>query len=183
MTRLLLTSALTATMLAGGTVAAAAPTAPVPGPAVPAPAAVAASGGSAAAFAGTRTAQAAKYRVQVSPRSNLAGRTGVKVRITGLPKRVGVYVRLCQRVAGRPGADQCYGGSDRSGIWAVRTYPYAGPRPANTVNPARGWFRLPIAARFGTVNCAATKCMVFVRRDHQNGGDFSYDRRIGVSFR
>lgn len=130
------------------------------------------------------SAEASSYRVTVSPKRNLAGDGATWVTISGLPKRVGVYVRLCvkQPAGGRPSASECLGGNDRSGIWAIQKYPYPGTRPANTVKPRKGPFRLPIRKKFGGYNCKRVACVVHVRRDHQNGADRSYDRNIRVRF-
>lgn len=130
------------------------------------------------------SAEPAAYRVTVSPTRNLAGAGQTWVTIAGLPKRVGVYVRLCVKQPGgaRPSAGQCYGGDSRSGIWAIQKYPYPGARPANTVKPRKGAFRLPVRKKFGGYHCKQVKCVVHVRRDHQNGADRSYDRNIRVRF-
>lgn len=119
------------------------------------------------------------YRVAVTPKKNVG--SSVKVKVSGLPRTVGVYVRLCAKTSGRPAAAQCFGGTDRSGRWVIQKYPY-GARAAGTVNPAKGWFRLPVAQRFGSVDCARQPCVISVRRDHRNGGDYSYDRSIRVRF-
>jgi hypothetical protein len=131
-------------------------------------------------------APAAAESVTVSPRSGLPSAGSVAVKVSGLPKKVGVYVRLCKMPSkgSRPGVTDCLNtGAEYAGVWVVGKYPY-GPRPSasNLAKPGKT-FRLPVRSSFGSVNCKTTKCAVVVRRDHRGGGDRSYDRVIRVRFR
>ncbi len=125
--------------------------------------------------------------VTVSPKSGLPASGSVAVKVSGLPKKVGVYVRLCKKPAkdARPSVTQCLNstGAQYAGVWVVGKYPY-GPRPgaSNLAKPGRT-FRLPVRSSFNGINCKATKCAIVVRRDHRGGGDRSYDRVIRVRFR
>ncbi|MBK6762187.1 MAG: hypothetical protein IPG68_02400 [Micrococcales bacterium] len=131
-------------------------------------------------------AAASAMTVDVSPRKGLPSSGSVTVKVSGLPKKAGVYVRLCKKPAkgARPTASQCLNtGGQYAGVWVLGKYPY-GPRPSasNIAKPGRT-FRLPVRSSFGSVNCKTTKCAIVVRRDHRAGGDRSYDRAIRVRFR
>jgi len=131
-------------------------------------------------------APVAAESVTVSPRSGLPSSGSIGVKVTGLPHKVGVYVRLCKmpRKGTRPGVSDCLNtGAQYAGVWVLGKYPY-GPRPStsNLAKPGQA-FRLPVRSSFGSVNCRTTKCAVVVRRDHRGGGDRSYDRVIRVRFR
>jgi hypothetical protein len=124
--------------------------------------------------------------VTVSPRKGLPSSGSVSVTVSGLPKKVGVYVRLCKKPgkSARPSVTQCLNtGGQYAGVWVVGKYPY-GPRPSasNLAKPGTT-FRLPVRSSFGSVNCTTTACAIVVRRDHRNGGDRSYDTVIPVKFR
>lgn len=124
--------------------------------------------------------------VTVSPRKSLPASGSISVKVSGLPKNVGVYVRLCKKPAkgARPAGSQCLNtGGQYAGVWVVGKYPY-GPRPAaaNLAKPGK-WFKLPVRSSFGSVNCKTTKCAVVVRRDHRNSADRSYDSATRVKFR
>jgi len=124
--------------------------------------------------------------VTVSPRKGLPSSGSVSVKVSGLPKKVGVYVRLCKKPGkgARPSVTHCLNtGGQYAGVWVVGKYPY-GPRPSdsNLAKPGKK-FRLPVRSSFGSVNCKTTKCAVVVRRDHRKGGDRSYDTVIPVKFR
>lgn len=124
--------------------------------------------------------------VTVSPRKSLPASGSISVKVSGLPKKVGVYVRLCKKPAkgARPAGSQCLNtGGQYAGVWVVGKYPY-GPRPAagNLAKPGQ-WFKLPVRSSFGSVNCKTTKCAVVVRRDHRNSADRSYDSATRVKFR
>lgn len=131
-------------------------------------------------------ATASAMTVDVSPRKGLPSSGSVSVKISGVPKKAGVYVRLCKkpRKGARPATSQCLNtGGQYAGVWVVGKYPY-GPRPsaANLAKPGTT-FRLPVRSSFGSVDCTKVACAVVVRRDHRAGGDRSYDRAIRVRFR
>ena len=124
--------------------------------------------------------------VSVKSRTSLPASGMAKVKVSGLPKNVGVYVQLCKKPkkGTRPASGTCLSsGQEYGGIWVVGRYPY-GPRPkaANLAKPGT-WFRLPVQATFGSVDCRTTKCVIFIRRDHRKGADTSYDSAIPVTFK
>ncbi|MEZ5184441.1 MAG: hypothetical protein R2720_01720 [Candidatus Nanopelagicales bacterium] len=124
--------------------------------------------------------------VTVKNRSSLPASGTAKVKVSGLPKNVGVYVRLCKkpRRSSTPRPSECLNtGGQYAGVWVVGRYPY-GPRPkaSNIAKPNKS-FRLPVRSKFGSVDCKRVKCAIVVRRDHRNGSDASYNRAIRVRFR
>ena len=108
----------------------------------------------------------------------------VTVTLSGIPAGQGVYVRLCKEPASgtRPASTDCYGGA-MGGVWASLDVNQQALGAQNAANP----LSLPVIGEFtnsgNTVNCNTSKCVVFIRRDHNGGGaDFSLDTTIPVSF-
>lgn len=124
--------------------------------------------------------------VSVSPRTGLPSSGSVQVKVSGLPKKVGVYVRLCKTPSkgARPSVTQCLNtGAQYAGVWVVGKYPYgARPSDSNLAKPGQT-FRLPVRSSFNGINCKSTSCAIVVRRDHRGGADRRYDRVIRVRFR
>jgi hypothetical protein len=123
------------------------------------------------------------FSVTVSPTTGLdpAGDT-VAVTLNHLPADQGIYVRLC--VQPQPGTRPASGTCDGQGVWAVENYPY-GPAPTDgsVVKPSAGAVTLPVRAAFASIDCTATPCGVFTRRDHPGGAtDLSLDTFTPLSF-
>ena len=113
-------------------------------------------------FSGAPQVSASPYRAL-----NPAGQT-VTVTGQGFTPGIGVYVRLCKQAAGalgtpagRPPGSDCHTPAD---VWV-------------TPIPSSGTFTttLNVVGTFGSIDCLATQCGVFVRRDHLAPTDYSQD--------
>lgn len=120
-------------------------------------------------FSGAPQVSASPYRAL-----NPAGQT-VTVTGQGFTPGIGVYVRLCKQAAGAPGTPagrppgtDCHTPSD---VWISPI-------------PASGTFTTTLNAvgTFGSIDCLATQCGVFVRRDHLVPTDYSQDAFRPLSF-
>lgn len=129
--------------------------------------------------------------VQVSPRTDLdpeADSTTLTITGTGFTKAaddpspfgLGVYVRWCVATEGRPGADQCLAAPQH---WVGPTVP-----PSTAALGADGSFSVTLdvprtfTAGGTTHDCAEVACGIHVRRDHNGGGDLTYDSFTPVTF-
>lgn len=121
------------------------------------------------------------YAVVVTPTANVPESGVLQITLTGVPEDKGVYVYFCaEPPAGqRPAEGDC----DEDQVWAVESYPYGVPPADGSVRkPSAGAFPLSVHATFGDVDCRATTCGVFVRRDHRDMSDTSLDRFMPVTF-
>ena len=103
----------------------------------------------------------------------------IQVTLAGIPTGYGLYVRECQQSSGGNRPTNCNG----MGVWTSLD----STSQAQTATDANAVQTLPVVGQFTTnntvVDCSQVVCGVFIRRDHNGGGnDFSLDMFIPISF-
>jgi len=126
-------------------------------------------------------AQANTFSVSVTnPNGLTIPESTVSVAVSGIPQDQGVYLMLCEGESASPRPTNC---SSTHQAW-LTTAASSIRMGATMVQPVN---EFKIASTFKTragteVDCTATKCGVFVRRDHFGVADTTLDKFFAISF-
>lgn len=119
------------------------------------------------------------YDVLVSKTSGIVySGEDLKVNVVGLTSEQGVYVRLCQSAATGERPSLC----DGLGVWASMSSAQQAIGATNAASELTLRVKSSFSSGTTAVDCSKSSCVVFVRRDHLGGGDFSLDKVIPVTF-
>lgn len=127
--------------------------------------------------------------VRVSPGTEVAGATTLRVTGSGFDPAKGIYVAFCAEP--RPGEPPtpCGGGADTTGESAASAWISSDPPPYGkdlaTPYRAGGSFEveIPVAARIGDIDCRNQVCGIATRADHTRSSDRSQDVFVPITIK
>jgi hypothetical protein len=138
---------------------------------------------SAVALAPATTSMAAdnSYAVSATPTTGLKTGDTVTLSVAGLSGSLGVYASVCQ--AGQSPFDPPTLCDQSSTVWVTSGALGSSKSPtAITVRSAFDGKTSPSAATSTAVNCVTASCVIYVRGDHNNSGNYSLIRTVALKF-
>lgn len=126
-------------------------------------------------LSGLTAAQATSYSVSVSPTENLKSGDTVTLTVSGLSGALGVYASLCK--AGETMMDLPTICDEATNAWITGT-----GAMGSSVSPVQMTLSATFTDGADEVDCTVDDCVIYVRGDHNNMGDFSLIRAPQLFF-